>query len=122
MDLKICRPGPRTRSLGPGPRTLPSLIEWLETYERACRANQVPEERQIILVASYLKGTALTWYNQQTIHSWNNLLFPDSAFVNLFKQNFCNPFKMSQWKHQLRNRKQKPGETVEEYVAAIEEL
>ena len=44
-------------------------IEWLEAYERACHANQVPEERQIILVASYLKGTALTWYNQQTIHS-----------------------------------------------------
>ena len=97
-------------------------IEWLEAYERACHANRVPEERQIILVASYLKGTALTWYNQQTIHSWNSLLFPNTAFVNLFKQNFCNPFKMSQWKHQLRNRKQKPGETVEEYVAAIEEL
>ena len=29
---------------------------------------------------------------------------------------------MSQWKHQLRNRKQKPGETVEEYIAAIGEL
>lgn len=24
-DLKICRPGPRTKSLGPGPRTLPTL-------------------------------------------------------------------------------------------------
>jgi hypothetical protein len=40
----------------------------------------------------------------------------------LFKDEFCSPFKLSQWKHQLRNRKQKPGETVEEYVAAIEEL
>ena len=42
-------------------------IEWLEAFERACRANRVPEVRQIVLVASYLKGTALTWYNQQTI-------------------------------------------------------
>ena len=29
---------------------------------------------------------------------------------------------MSQWKQQLRNRKQKPGETVEEYAATLEEL
>ena len=29
---------------------------------------------------------------------------------------------MSQWKHQLKNRKQKPGETVDKYIAAMEEL
>ncbi|GES85289.1 KRAB-A domain-containing protein [Rhizophagus clarus] len=35
---------------------------------------------------------------------------------------FCNPFKMSQWKHQLRNRKQRAGETIDEYTSAMEEL
>jgi hypothetical protein len=29
---------------------------------------------------------------------------------------------MSQWKHQLRNRKQRAGETVKEYTSAMEEL
>src|SRR5215475_6940620 len=50
------------------------------------------------------------------------MLYPDTSFVHLFKRQFCNPFKISQWKHQLRNRKQKAGETVEEYISAIEEL
>ncbi|EXX60232.1 hypothetical protein RirG_181820 [Rhizophagus irregularis DAOM 197198w] len=66
------------------------LVEWIEAFSRACVANRVSEERAIVLVASYLKGTALTW--------------------------------ISQWKHQLRNRKQKQGETIEEYIAAITEL
>ena len=44
------------------------------------------------------------------------------SFVPLFKNEFCNSFKLSQWKHQLRSRKQKNGETVEEYAAAISEL
>ncbi|GET03756.1 hypothetical protein RCL_jg815.t1 [Rhizophagus clarus] len=61
-------------------------VEWLEAFERACDANKVPENRKVILVTSYLKGTAL------------------------------------RGKHQLRNRKQKPGETVEDYIATIEEL
>ncbi|GES82981.1 probable cyclin-dependent serine/threonine-protein kinase DDB_G0292550 [Rhizophagus clarus] len=29
---------------------------------------------------------------------------------------------MSQWKHQLRNRKQRAGETIDEYTSAMEEL
>ncbi|GES89097.1 ATP-dependent RNA helicase vasa-like isoform X2 [Rhizophagus clarus] len=33
-----------------------------------------------------------------------------------------NQDPLNQWKHQLRNRKQKPGETIENYIAAIEEL
>ena len=97
-------------------------IEWLEAFERACNANRVPENRRIILVSSYLKGTALTWYNRQTIHSWCNNHYTANSFIHLFKNYFCNPFKLNQWKHQLRNRKQKPGETVEEYIAAMEEL
>ncbi|GES92751.1 hypothetical protein RCL_jg22030.t1 [Rhizophagus clarus] len=35
-------------------------VEWLEAFERACDANKVPENRKVILVTSYLKGTALT--------------------------------------------------------------
>jgi hypothetical protein len=78
-------------------------IEWLEAFERACIANRIPEERQVLLVASYLKGTALTWYNRQRIRTWDSLLEPNTSFVPLFKEQFCNPFKISQWKYQLRN-------------------
>ncbi|GBC05778.1 hypothetical protein RclHR1_06420001, partial [Rhizophagus clarus] len=97
-------------------------VEWLEAFERACDANKVPENRKVILVASYLKGTALTWYNRANIQNWNNPLYRPISFVHAFTDYFCNPFKLNQWKHQLRNRKQKPGETIEDYIAAIEEL
>uniref|UniRef100_U9ULE2 Retrotransposon gag domain-containing protein n=1 Tax=Rhizophagus irregularis (strain DAOM 181602 / DAOM 197198 / MUCL 43194) TaxID=747089 RepID=U9ULE2_RHIID len=73
-------------------------------------------------VASYLKGTALTWYNHQTITFWENDNSPQHSFMHLFKDHFCNPFRISQWKHQLRNRKQKQKETIKEYIAAITEL
>jgi hypothetical protein len=97
-------------------------IEWLEAFERACNANRIQDQRRVILVASYLRGTALTWYNRKTIAYWNDAHRPTASFVPLFKAEFCNAFKLSQWKYQLRNRKQKPGETVEEYAAAISEL
>ena len=97
-------------------------IEWLNAFERACEANQVARNRMVLLVASYLKGTALTWFNSQNITYWNAPTAPNTSFVPLFKNHFCNPFKISQWKHQLHNRKQKPGETVEEYTAAMGEL
>jgi len=97
-------------------------IEWLESFERACETNRIPVPRRIILVASYLKGTALTWFNRQIIRYWDDNNNAHLSFVPLFKEEFCSPFKLSQWKHQLRNRKQKPGETIEEYVAAISEL
>ena len=49
-------------------------IEWLESFDRACSANRVNEAQKLILAGSYLKGTALTWYNQHhldtgTIHN-----------------------------------------------------
>ncbi|GET51058.1 hypothetical protein GLOIN_2v1772369 [Rhizophagus irregularis DAOM 181602=DAOM 197198] len=66
--------------------------------------------------------TALTWYNRQNITFWENDNNPQRSFTHLFKDHFCNPFRISQWKHQLRNRKQKQDETIEEYIAAITEL
>ncbi|GES89140.1 hypothetical protein RCL_jg17080.t1 [Rhizophagus clarus] len=61
-------------------------------------------------------------YNRANIQSWNNSLYQLTSFVHAFTDYFCNPFKLNQWKHQLRNRKQKPGKTIEDYIAAIEEL
>ena len=79
--------------------------EWLEAFERACIANRIHGNRAVQLVGSYLKRTALTWYNRQNIHSWDNTYDPERAFTYLFKEYFCNLFRINQWKYQLRNRK-----------------
>src|SRR6266496_2989908 len=68
------------------------------------------------VVASYLKGTASGG------REWENSLNQGHSFKHLFEKQFCDPFKMSQWKHQLRNRKLRPGETIDEYTSAMEEL
>ena len=72
------------------------LIEWLESFERACIANRVSEERRLQLVGSYLKGTALSWFSRQTIHYWDDDVRPNHAFVQLFRIEFYNPFRIGQ--------------------------
>jgi hypothetical protein len=47
-------------------------IEWLRAFENACRANCVTEERKLAIVPSYLKGVALTWFDCQPVHYWDN--------------------------------------------------
>ncbi|GES79803.1 retroviral-like aspartic protease 1 [Rhizophagus clarus] len=97
-------------------------IEWLEAFDRACKANCVSMDRRMDVVPSYLKGTALIWFNTVGAREWENSLNRNQSFTHLFEAQFCNPFKMSQWKHQLRNRKQRAGETIDEYTSAMEEL
>ena len=55
-------------------------IHWLEAFERASIANNVTKERMLPIVASYLKGTALTWYNKAEITEWNDPLRPERSF------------------------------------------
>ena len=69
-----------------------------------------------------LKETALSWFSRQTIHYWDDAVWLSHAFVQLFRIEFYNPFRIGQWKYQLHNRKQKPGETVDDYTAAIKKL
>ena len=71
-------------------------------------------DRRMDVVASYLKGVALTWFNTSGARVWENSLHEAQSFKHLFEKQFCDPFKMSQWKHQLRNRKQRQGETIDE--------
>jgi len=42
-------------------------ITWLDTFKQACVANNVAEDRRLAIAASYLKGTALTWYKTSNI-------------------------------------------------------
>src|ERR1043166_8037799 len=97
-------------------------IEWLESFEQACTANNVRNERMVSIAASYLKGTAITWFKQSGIRNWNTPMDPDRSFVHKFKRQYCSTFRRAQWTQKLRNHKQKPGDTVEKYVSELYEL
>ena len=97
-------------------------IDWLESFEQACTANNVRNERMVSIAASYLKGTAITWFKQSGIRNWNTPMDPDRSFVHKFKRQYCSTFRRAQWTQKLRNHKQKPGDTVEKYVSELYEL
>ena len=59
-------------------------IDWLESFEQACTANNVRNERMVSIAASYLKGTAITWFKQSGIRNWNTQWIQiDSSYINL---------------------------------------
>jgi hypothetical protein len=97
-------------------------IHWIESFERACIANNIQKERILAIVASYLKGTALTWFNKSKITEWDDALIPNRSFKHTFMKQYCSTFKKAQWKQQLRAHKQRQGETIESYTSKIYEL
>ena len=97
-------------------------ITWLDGFKQACIANNVEEDRMLAIAASYLKGTALTWYKKSNIKCWEDSFDTSQSFIHQFKKQYCSNFRKAQWKQTLRNHKQKPGETVESYTAKLYEL
>jgi Retrotransposon gag protein/Zinc knuckle len=97
---------------------------WLEEFEDACLANRISNERKIDVVPAYLKGIAHSWWNQIRINTryWNNNCYPAQSFIPKFKTKWCTVHQKSRWMNQLRNRTQKSGETVDEYLDAITRL
>ena len=99
-------------------------VEWLEAFTRACVGNNIGENRRLAIVPNFLRGNALSWYNQNKthfVHQKSNVQ-TTRFFTHLFEQKFQDPFKVSQWHYTLRSRKQKPGETVDAYNSALDEL
>ncbi len=51
--------------------------DWLERYNNAGNANGISDKRRLTLVPSFLKGSALTWYNktrnEKDLRYWDNL-------------------------------------------------
>ena len=68
-------------------------VEWIESFQRACQINRIGEIRMMEIVGSYLKETALTWFNSATIFYWNNANQQLVSFVPMFQQKFYSPFK-----------------------------
>ena len=76
------------------------------------------------IIPSYLKGLAATSWRQHrdNIHYWDHTARPNQSFVSIFNNTFQTAARRSRWLKELRNRKQRTGESVDEYVAALQEL
>jgi hypothetical protein len=99
-------------------------LQWLESFEDACKANKIREERMFDIVPLYLKGTAYTWWrnNKQRIQAWDDEDDVHNSFVHRFKRQFCTEHHRNRWIAELRSRAQRPGENVEEYFDDLEAL
>jgi hypothetical protein len=107
-------------------------MTWLVDFQDACVANHVNEERRLEILPAYLKGIAHTWWMEvhENIQQWdiphddenNDDEEREQSFVYRFRQKWCTPHQKSRWMNQLRQRIQKPGETVDEYEDAIIQL
>lgn len=96
-------------------------LTWLQDFNDACRANNISAQRKLTIIPVYLKGVAYSWYKQfaGTIFHWKSDIHPNNSFEHLFQAKWCTSHQKSRWMTQLRNRIQKPGETVDEYVEAL---
>jgi hypothetical protein len=105
-------------------------VAWLDEFTRACNANGIQNARKLEVVPAYLKGAASTWWttNQalnngdpDRIVAWtgnNN----NTDFTSNFPTAFRTQTLVEIWTTELEQRKQRPGEDVDSYAAALQEL
>ena len=105
-------------------------VAWLEDFTRACNANGIGDARKLEVVPAYLKGAASTWWttnqalannNANRIAVWtgnNN----NTDFIQNFPASFRTQTLVEIWTTELEQRRQQPGEDVNTYAAALEEL
>lgn len=105
-------------------------VAWLEDFIRSCNANGIQNARKLEVVPAYLKGAASTWWNANQalpnnnpskIVAWtgnNN----NTDFVLNFPAAFRTQTLVEIWTTELEQRRQQPGEDVNTYAAALQEL
>ena len=105
-------------------------VAWLEEFTRACNANGIQDARKLEVVPAYLKGASSTWWNanqalpnnhQNKITVWtgnNN----NTDFIQNFPVAFRTQTLVEIWTTELETRRQQPGEDVNTYAAALQEL
>ena len=76
----------------------------------------------VTVAASYLKGSAFTWFESENIREWNNPLRTDRSFTHLFRKEYCGVHREAQWYEELSNLRQKTNESIETYSARIQDL
>jgi hypothetical protein len=99
-------------------------IAWLNEFNLACTANGWNAARKVQVVPAYLKGAAATWYQTvigNPINAWNAAA-NNNNFEHVFRQRFRTPALVELWSTELDQRQQQPGESVDQYASAIQEL
>ncbi|CAB4424286.1 unnamed protein product [Rhizophagus irregularis] len=86
-------------------------VAWLEDFTRSCNANGIANVRKLEVVHAYLKGAASTWWNaNQALPNNNpNKIVTTQTLIEI-------------WTTELEQRRQQPGEDVNTYAAALQEL
>ncbi|CAH1769489.1 8400_t:CDS:1, partial [Entrophospora sp. SA101] len=101
--------------------------EWLDQYEAACEVNGVKSNRMLDLLSASLEGPALSWWRSArktiiTWEAWKSEYKRKRSFKYQFLTKFCGPERQQRWMEELRNCKQRPGETVSEYYSKLQTL
>jgi hypothetical protein len=105
-------------------------IAWLNEFIHACNANDIRDADKLAIVPANLKGAASTWWmtnqalpnkNPNKITHWsgqNN----NHDFIATFSATFQTETLIEIWITQLDQRRQQPGEPVDDYAASLQEL
>ncbi len=92
-------------------------MEWWQTFEKAAKANNWSNARQLLLAPTYLRRTADSWYKS---------LVTKPATINNFKRQFLEQFrtttKVLGWRSELDLCRQKDDETVTQYAGRFRDL
>ncbi|CAB4443425.1 unnamed protein product [Rhizophagus irregularis] len=105
-------------------------VAWLEDFTRSCNANGIANGRKLEVVPAYLKGAASTWWNSNQALPNNNpnkiVVWTGNNNNTDFIQNFPTAFRTQTlieiWTTELEQKRQQPGEDVNAYAAALQEL
>jgi hypothetical protein len=106
-------------------------ISWLEEFTKSCNANGINDARKIEVVPAYLKGPAASWWttnqalpngNANRIVVWTDGNANNTNFIVNFPAAFRSQTLVEIWTTELERRRQQPGENVDTYAAALQEL
>ncbi|EXX63867.1 hypothetical protein RirG_148260 [Rhizophagus irregularis DAOM 197198w] len=105
-------------------------VTWLEDFTRSCNANGIANVRKLEVVPAYPKGAASTWWNANQALPNNNLNKivawtgnnNNTDFIFNFPAAFRTQTLIEIWTTELELRRQQPGEDVNTYAAALQEL
>ncbi|RHZ55110.1 hypothetical protein Glove_420g20 [Diversispora epigaea] len=87
-------------------------------------ANNTPDQRKLAVVVPHLKNIAATWWLsvKDDLDRWRDDHNIDQSFVHQFLRRFRTRIMEERWSTDLMTRRQRSGETVEQYYYALNEL
>src|SRR3954470_13807886 len=86
-------------------------------FEKAAKANNLNNERQLLLAPTYLRRTADSWYRSLLVKP-----ITIARFKQLFLEQFRTTTKVLGWRSELDLCRQKDDETVSQYAGQFRNL